>query len=642
MFLKRNSKSESVFESYLYRLYRRTTSACLVLILLSLSCDLGFAPAFSEELRIDRPVTPAEAPERSVTSRIARPDNKKSAEPNKAPSVVNQPRAQGKDKMPPVAPNFKPAAQAQPKLIKQTPQLADEKTPVSREEEKSTSPPVVSGSNRPGSGSSDMPEIAGEDKYPVVGRLENLTFGRTSPDRDVASRLSSLENSIFARVYSEESLFDRTERLKRTLLGTDSYDPAMSVGAPDLDPYAYSDLDSPVLELRNKDADFSYLDEMAKNPDNLSEQPLTVLQAYCEELINFERRKRNIEPLENDKLIQDMAEQQMIEMLELRQLSHSDQYGQNPDRRYTLVGGTDAVSEGLVAMSTADLPSSKLTKAAVCLLLKKMLMRQDDREALLSAEATHLASSFGVNGNGTKLFGCTEVLTRHSKMEPLARTAKVGEKVTVAGEIFKPYQFDKITLAWEEALDSPIEEEPGSDEALPYFPPLDYVAYDTKSERDHTKAITALKALGVMAAIAGGMFVPPVALAAPLIVLAGPGASEMRPQSDIPVKGGVKLNGSSFKVNLPLDNENQGGLYYVTVWASLGEGSRPFAVSRRAILVTGGESKEETNKKKDTSQENSQPIEYTNGDEKKDEAGNGNGNGNKNGDGKSDSQDQGI
>ncbi|MEZ4545638.1 MAG: hypothetical protein R3C24_17300 [Cyanobacteriota/Melainabacteria group bacterium] len=57
-----------------------------------------------------------------------------------------------------------------------------------------------------------MPEIAGRDKYPVVGRLENLTFGRTSPDRDVASRLSSLENSIFARTYSEESLFDRTER----------------------------------------------------------------------------------------------------------------------------------------------------------------------------------------------------------------------------------------------------------------------------------------------------------------------------------------------------------------------------------------------------------------------------------------------
>ncbi|MEZ4535198.1 MAG: hypothetical protein R3D26_09395 [Cyanobacteriota/Melainabacteria group bacterium] len=165
---------------------------------------------------------------------------------------------------------------------------------------------------------------------------------------------------------------------------------------------------------------------------------------------------------------------------------------------------------------------------------------------------------------------------------------------------------------------------------------LDYVAYDTKSERDHTKAITALKAIGVMAAIAGGMFVPPVALAAPLIVLAGPGASEMRPQSDIPVKGGVKLSGSNFKVHLPLDNENQGGLYYVTVWASLGEGSKPFAVSRRAILVTGGDSKEETNKKKDTSQENSQPIEYTNGDENKD------GNGNKNGDGKSDSQDQGI
>ncbi|MCA9818727.1 MAG: hypothetical protein KC652_26720, partial [Cyanobacteria bacterium HKST-UBA01] len=101
--------------------------------MLLLTLELSLAPVYGEDLRIDRPATAAAAATAaadSSLSRITRPEAKNAvtgsgSTPAKAPPVVNQ--APAKDKMPPVAPSFKPAAQAQPQLIKQTPKLADEK-----------------------------------------------------------------------------------------------------------------------------------------------------------------------------------------------------------------------------------------------------------------------------------------------------------------------------------------------------------------------------------------------------------------------------------------------------------------------------------------------------------------------------------
>lgn len=548
------------------------------------------APAKKVEDKATRIERPNQSQVVTEGTEVASPTSKIEEKNAKAYSTNSQ-------EVKPLKPETKEnTVQTVPGLKPQTPQLA-------KPEKAETGQDLASDDTKTnGTTPTSVSDIV--EKYPVVGRLENLTFGTSRPQLGVDERLGKLEHSIFARVFAEDSLFDRTERLKRTLLGVEAYDDAM---APNLSPTAVETLDPPLTGSGASEQDFYYLDDMAKMPDNLQEESATILNAFANELINFERKKRSLAPLEHDDLIQKMANRQMQSMIEVKQLSHSDLDGQNPDRRFTKLGGVDAVTEGLVATSTADLASSKLSKAAVCILLKKMFLRQDDREALLAPEATHLATAFGRIYNGTKIFACTEVLTRRGKIDLIGIEARPGDKVDISGSVERPYKFDRITIAWEEIFDSPMEENPDSDEALPYFPPLDYVAYSKKSEKDYSKAITALKALGVVAAIAGGVFVPPVALAAPLIVMAGPGGSEMKPQSDIPVKGGVKIHGSSFKAHIPLDNESQEGLYYVTVWASLGDGTRAFPVSRRAILVT-----KDDNDKKDSYKENSAPIEYTN------------------------------
>lgn len=539
------------------------------------------APVQSSKYRIDRPGMTKNVPKSTV----------KNNEQKTADSV--------QDKKPEI------------KLIKQIPKLASphENPPVTSKASDTEKKAEQNADPKPQTtaGTAGGAPGTGVDQYPTVGRLEKITFGKASPDEEIGARISKLENSIFARSYSTDSLFDRTERLKVTLLGTSNFqnspgDMVDGLSTPPVEnPYAYSD------SAINPVDQYAYLDELARNSDNQKEETVANLQAFAEELINFERKKRNLSPLEHDKLIQKMADDQMIEMLEIRHLSHNDSKGLNPDRRYTVIGGVDAVTEGLVSTSTADLNSSKLSRASVCILLKKMFGRQDDRESLLAPEATHLATSFGSVANGTKILGCTEVLTRRALIHPIVKSAELGDKLEVSGIINKPYQFDRITIAWEEFYENTMEENPESDEPLPYFPPLDYLAYSTKSEKDYSKAIGALKALGVVAAIAGGMFVPPVALAAPLIIMAGPGGTgELRPQSDIPVKGGVKLNGTTFKAKIPLDNESQEGIYYITVWASLGEGTRATPISRRAILV-----KKDLDDEKEASQEKSSQIEYT-------------------------------
>jgi hypothetical protein len=152
-----------------------------------------------------------------------------------------------------------------------------------------------------------------------------------------------------------------------------------------------------------------------------------------------------------------------------------------------------------------------------------------------------------------------------------------------------------VTLAWEGGNSNLASVADESDEALPYFPPLDYIAYQKRAESGgHDKAIMILKGVGIAAAIAGGVFMPPVALAAPLIAVSGSGSGEHKPASEIPVKGGVKLEGAVFETKVPLSNEGKDGLYYLTVWGSEGQGGKPVPISRRVIYVSGG--KEEATK----------------------------------------------
>lgn len=425
--------------------------------------------------------------------------------------------------------------------------------------------------------------VMGDDAYPTIGRLEEVTLGHRQPALPIGERLSTLETVVFKRHFSDDSLFDRTERLKKTILG--AIDPGPAAVTPSV-------LDSPDVvnpppggtQGLETAQEIHYLDDLASRPENRMPSTPEQVGQFAVELINTERRNYGLSPVSPDNVAEKLAFEQVNDQAGRNALSHFSVSGLGPDRRYTLVEGSDALTECIASVKSSDMGSNKVCKAGAARLLKILLSRQDDRDAILSPDATHIGFGVAMSASGERMLACAEVLTRHALMGPLPAEARLGDKLEVKGVLNSPYSFDRITVAWEAF--NPDGQPAGDDmeEALPYFPPLDYIAFASRSEQNHDKAIIALKAVGMVAAVAGGFFIPPVALAAPLIAVAGT-PSETRPVSDIPVKGGVHMEGAQFTAKIPLSNANKEGLYYITVWGTLGRGQKSIPISRRVILV---------------------------------------------------------
>jgi uncharacterized protein YkwD len=447
----------------------------------------------------------------------------------------------------------------------------------------------------------------GSDPYPTIGKLESVTLGAAQPSQPINDRLAKLETAVFKHVYSGDSLYDRTERLKNTLLGPETLDPnsAAARDHDDLMPLGRSPgssgglgglggLDSSLglgvldpTQLGDVGQSTSYLDELALKLENQEAAPPNVLNQFALEIVNYERRNGGLSPLINDVTADKVAEEHVKELSNRSVISHFSVKGDNPDRRYTMAGGSDAMVESVASLKTSEPGNNRLSKAAVAKIVKSLLGRQDDRDALMSPDASHFGFSIAQSADKSKLLSAFEVIARHGVVDNVPVEVSVGDKLEIKGTMEAPYVFDRITVAWEAtnngANPSSADE---SEEALPYFPPLDYVAYAGHSDHDYHKTILALKTIGVVAAIAGGVFIPPVALAAPLIIMSGNPGGEAKPVSDIPIKGGVKVEGASFDAKIPLSNNNKEGLYYITIYGSLGSHSQQsIPVSRRVVMA---------------------------------------------------------
>lgn len=444
-----------------------------------------------------------------------------------------------------------------------------------------------------------------KDSYPAIGQLEQVTLGSSNPADNIDHRLASLESAIFKKTFEYDSLFDRTERLKKTILGAQEVDPNSAAGREEAaaarsngqaprtggtasgansssNPSDWIENPHPALESLTE---VHYLDEQAALPENMVAVSAPELAQYAVSLLNRERQAYGVAPVTPDNVGEQMAGELASDLAKRNVLSHFSSTGDGPDRRLTLLQGTDALNEGIASVKTSEIGSTRMCKAAVARILKTMLGRQDDRDALLNPDATHIGFALALTADRERVVAAVEVLTRHATMIPLASEVNVGDKIEVRGVLQSPYLFDKVTIAWEsynpEATASAPDE---SEEALPYFPPLDYIAYSSRSEGNHDKAMLLLKTGLIVGAVGAGLFFPPAAMAVPLIALSG-GPSEIKPVSDIPVKGGIKVDGGSFSGHIPLSNNSKPGLYYVTVWAVQAKGQKSIPISRRVLLA---------------------------------------------------------
>lgn len=497
------------------------------------------------------------------------------------------------------APAAVPASMAKPKAsyIKEEP-LTDSSS--------SAAPTRV---HRPGTDSGELPPAApplnssfpllktpptppAREKFPSVGQLEQLMFGHSTPNISVEGRLDKLETAIFQREYQDLDVEQRIRRLKSVIVGEESSHPAAgdTTAFTDLPgglaPPRYTPRSSPTLpDLGPPESSSSSAPQGITFPnyghfDMKQQLSLAEAEKFGLDVINEIRAQQGASELAWDELAFKVASEQVSDLIKRETVSHVNAKGHNPDVRYTFAGGTDALVENTIMLPAAE--NLKPTRETVAKVIESLLTRQDDRESLLFGHANGFALSLQWTTDRRKLICCTEVVSKHGQMEPIPMEASVGDKIEIKGSVAAPYTFQKISIAWEGLSSAPPADDAESADALPYFPPLDYEAHATKSNKDFSGGIRFLQIAGITAAIAGGVFIPPVALAAPLIA-ASVGTSTPKPVSEIPIKGGVKSDGANFTHKLTLNNQGKEGIYYVTIWASNGDQILP--VSRRAIIA---------------------------------------------------------
>lgn len=475
-----------------------------------------------------------------------------------------------------------------------------------------TKKPETGGSTgtKPGNGSSVNVGAHGSptgESYSTVAQLEEITFGQSHPDKPIADRLSDLEKTVFQKTFPNLSLDHRTQQLSETLLGKrvnpDFPAPPNHWNQPSgeyheplpMPPGAESA--TTTVQPSEPPAD----DPLWSTPEFQADLPMEQLEHFALQQVNEERAQRGEDPLQWLPLAGQVSKSHVDELTRRAVVSHLNETGENPDLRYTRAGGDDAVIEGLVVLSGEGI--KKPNRAMVMRVMRALNAHQDDRDALLSVDATHFGIAFGWTKDHQKLISCSEVVTKRGIMQPIPREVHVGDKIEIKGIVFSPYEFNRVTVAWE-GLNKGASSFEESDEAMPYFPPLDYVAHSTKREHgDHEKLMTVVKAMGIAAAIAGGMFIPPVALAAPLIAMSGPNVGEPHAVSEIPVHGGMKVEGSTFSGTVPINNDGKPGQYYVTIWANSPHNGHPVPISRRIIVAEGVDKEKPVKELKDATSE---------------------------------------
>ena len=451
------------------------------------------------------------------------------------------------------------------------------------------------------------PSAPSKDKLGKLSELEKVMFGVAQPNIPAEYRLDRLESEVFHQTNPDWDFERRIDRLNRTLLGGAAPAAPVPAGTPAVqpgnDPPAYSSQppayyyppSNPYLPAAPGSATSAMpaaaapptgfnlpLPADANSPEFTKPLSREQLEQYSLDLVNEARLQVGLPPLQWDDLAHKVSKQLVADLCKRNTATHENAQGENPDIRYTKAGGSDCMVESVMSMKASARPVPN--KQLVYGVIKELMSHQDDRDAVLNAHATHFGFTFDISSGGDKLLACAETVTRQGHVESIASQVHVGEKVDIKGAIDGPYKFQKITVAWE-GLTSAADDSESQDEAAPYFPPLDYQAFARRSEHDFQKAQHWAQIAGIGLALAGGVFIPPVALAAPLIMAAPP--AKPRAISEIPVHGGVHCEGNNFEFKMPLSKDNKEGIYYITIWVQSEVDQAPFAISRRAVIAKG-------------------------------------------------------
>ena len=163
------------------------------------------------------------------------------------------------------------------------------------------------------------------------------------------------------------------------------------------------------------------------------------LRALMVRLINDERKKNGLSPVQIDPVAQKAGQEHASEMAELGYLSHWDIDGFGPDYRYSRAGGTDCVQENVASYSIkydsgTPAPISDWNKV-IKQMHANLMASEGHRANILDAAHTHVGLGIAYNASSGEVRVAQEFVNDYSNSSRLPLLAQSGDRLILRGTL---------------------------------------------------------------------------------------------------------------------------------------------------------------------------------------------------------------
>ena len=188
------------------------------------------------------------------------------------------------------------------------------------------------------------------------------------------------------------------------------------------------------------------------------EKTFNQIRANLLEMVNEERAVEKLNALAIDDLATQVATTHAQEMAVDGYTSHWGRDGRKPYQRYSFAGGTHATQENVAAAdSTWSMRDRDLKQDSSYLhvrLYQEQPPHDGHRRAILAPQHTHVG--FGIAVDDLRLRVVEMFVAKYVKVEPIARKAKPGDRLTFAAKMPKEgYYLNHIEVFYEPLPERP-------------------------------------------------------------------------------------------------------------------------------------------------------------------------------------------
>jgi len=267
--------------------------------------------------------------------------------------------------------------------------------------------------------------------------------------------------------------------------------------------------------------------------------PLEEARAYVLALVNRDRADAGLEPVERDEVAERSGQRHAEDMSQRGFTAHWGSDGSVPEQRYSEAGGDQMVQENAACffdgtereLDPDPLFSPDELEKIELAFIGEVPPNDGHKRNILKPDHTHVGIGLAKPKGIPQLCMAQEFVDRYGDYDPLPKEARVGEVITVAGEVHEPLSFGGVGIV---RLDLPKPIAPAQlNETSTYPIPQPDVVYFPK-----------------------GFETPKE----------------------------VEFDGHRFRIELPLDKGK--GLYEISVWAKFPDsGDSLLSSSIRTILV---------------------------------------------------------